>query len=57
MTCVGYNPQRVAGKLRFVEEDASDEFRLLAVMSMLSIVERSRFVLSPWEKVSFLLIY
>jgi len=37
-----YNPRRVAGKLRFVDEGANEELRLLAVMSILSIVERGR---------------
>jgi hypothetical protein len=42
-----YNPRRIAGKMRFVEEEANEEMKLLAVMSMLSIVERSRYVKYP----------
>ena len=37
-----YNPRRIAGKLRFVDERADEEVRLLAVMSILSIMERGR---------------
>jgi hypothetical protein len=38
------NPRRVAGKMRFVDEEANEEVRLLAAMSMLSIMERGRYV-------------
>jgi len=47
-----YNPRRVAGKMRFVEEEADEEMRLLAVMSMLSIIERGRYVLDLGEEMT-----